>query len=73
MNYKKFIVSGFTALSLLVGGIAQAQTDASSTPGAPNTGAGGDAAQNVLLLVTSGLVAIAGAGYLLRTRKTQTH
>lgn len=38
----------------------------STTPGAPNTGAGGDTTQNLLLLGISGLVVVAGGAYLAR-------
>ncbi|MGE5540687.1 MAG: hypothetical protein ACM3TU_00150 [Bacillota bacterium] len=67
-------------LALLLGGsAAQAQTSsttdttagtytASTTPGTPNTGAGGNAAENVIMLVGTGALALAGATYLLRSR-----
>ncbi len=38
----------------------------STTPGLPNTGAGGDAAANAALLLTSGLVAIGGTVLVAR-------
>lgn len=37
-----------------------------TTPGTPNTGAGGEAASNALLLGSSALIALLGAGYLVR-------
>ena len=40
------------------------------TPGAPNTGAGGDLATNIALLVASAVVAIGGLTYLARSFKT---
>lgn len=40
----------------------------SATPGTPNTGAGGNAADNALMLVSTGAVALLGATYLLRSR-----
>ncbi|MDE1925426.1 MAG: hypothetical protein KGH79_04610, partial [Patescibacteria group bacterium] len=41
-------------------------TTSTTTPGAPNTGAGGDTTQNLLLLGISGLIVIAGGAYLAR-------
>lgn len=41
-----------------------------TTPTAPNTGAGGNAADNYLVLGASALVAAAGAAYLARSKKT---
>ncbi len=37
-----------------------------TTPGVPNTGAGGDAASNLAMLGVAALVAIGGAAYLSR-------
>lgn len=45
-------------------------TTGATTPTAPNTGAGGDAAQNLTLLGVSALVAVGGAAYLARTKKS---
>ncbi len=39
---------------------------ATTTPGAPNTGAGGDMATNMALLGTSAVAALAGIAYLGR-------
>lgn len=39
-----------------------------TTPGTPNTGAGGNAEQNALILTTTGAVALLGGLYLLRAR-----
>ena len=39
-----------------------------TTPGVPNTGAGGDAAGNLAILGASALVAIGGAAYLARQK-----
>lgn len=47
-----------------------ASTTASTTPGVPNTGAGGDAAQNLLLLGISAAVALAGIAYLSARART---
>jgi hypothetical protein len=38
-----------------------------TAPGAPNTGAGGNATTNILLLVTSAALAAIGVGYVYRT------
>jgi len=43
-------------------------TNGSTTPGIPNTGAGGDTAANIALLTTSGIVVLGGAAYLLRRK-----
>ncbi len=40
----------------------------STTPGVPNTGAGGDATTNLAVLGVSALVAAGGAAYLARKR-----
>ncbi|MGH7141604.1 MAG: hypothetical protein ACREGH_03165 [Minisyncoccia bacterium] len=45
-----------------------ATTGRTGTPGVPNTGAGGDAAMNLALLVVSGFAAVAAAAYLARRR-----
>lgn len=39
-----------------------------TAPGTPNTGAGGDAAENAMILTGTGAVALLGASYLLRSR-----
>lgn len=51
---------------LLTAGVVSAQTDATSTPGVGNTGAGGNSAANMILLGTSAVVAIGGTAYLAR-------
>jgi len=70
MHAKKIVSAFVLALALLSGGVAYAQTDASSTitttPGVPNTGAGGDTTTNLAVLGASALIAIAGGAYLLR-------
>lgn len=44
-------------------------TSATGTaPGVPNTGAGGDAATNALVLAIAGVVALGGVGYLATRR-----
>ncbi|MBU6231987.1 MAG: hypothetical protein KGI45_01745 [Patescibacteria group bacterium] len=44
---------------------------ATSTPGAPNTGAGGDAAANLAMLAASGMIGVLGAAYVLRTARAR--
>ena len=39
-----------------------------TTPGIPNTGAGGNAAANIMTLVVSAIIAVGGATYLTRER-----
>lgn len=62
------------ASSTLYGGTTSATgasgTMTSTTPGAPNTGAGGDTTQNLVLLGLSGLVVVAGGAYLARKGAT---
>ena len=50
-------------------GYTTTSATSSTTPGTPNTGAGGDAATNAVVLTLSGLVAVAGLAFLARTRK----
>lgn len=52
-------------LGSMVGGVAHAQTG-TTTPGTPNTGAGGDSSTVLLLLGASAFVLIAGGIYLTR-------
>ncbi|HYF13104.1 MAG TPA: hypothetical protein VD928_02305 [Candidatus Paceibacterota bacterium] len=59
-------ISGATALAWLVTGIASAQTTTTTTPGVPNTGAGGDAMTNLAMLGISAAIAIIGLAYLSR-------
>lgn len=67
MNAKK-IVGTLALTSLLMAGAVSAQTtpEATTTPGVPDTGAGGTAATNVLLLGAAAAVALAGGAYLTR-------
>mgnify|MGYP003388141834 CR=1 FL=1 len=78
-NYKKVLAVLTIAGALATSGVAFAQTASTTTtttvapvttPTAPNTGAGGDAAQNMALLAGSVLVVAAGATYLARKRLT---
>ncbi|MDB5194907.1 MAG: hypothetical protein JWO84_91 [Parcubacteria group bacterium] len=75
MRFATFIP--MLALALLLGtGAAHAQTGSTTTttgttvttPGTPNTGAGGNAGENALILTGTGAVALLGATYLLRSR-----
>ncbi|MDE2212977.1 MAG: hypothetical protein KGJ34_00340 [Patescibacteria group bacterium] len=68
----RILGSVFVATSLVLGlaatAAAQTTTYATTTPGAPNTGAGGDVAMNILLLCVSAVVVLAGASYLVFRR-----
>ncbi len=62
------ILGSAAAGSLLLAGVASAQTTtATTTPGVPNTGAG-DLVVNVMVLAVSALIAIGGALYLYTSR-----
>lgn len=63
--------SGATIASSTQGGSGAGTTGsgATSTPGSPNTGAGGDAITNAVLLLGSGLIVIAGGLYLYTRRE----
>jgi len=80
-NYKKVLGAAAIVSALAMGGTAFAQTTTSAgasttvttpaavTPTAPNTGAGGNAAENYALLGITGLIAAAGVTYLARSKK----
>lgn len=69
MNTKlKKIMSGTALAFLLSAGVVAAQTS-STTPGTPDTGAGGTSTANLLLLGGSAAVALVGAVMLARKRK----
>ncbi len=84
-RYLAKLASGAAISAMLLGGssMAFAQTTttttgtdtttmtSSSTPGVPNTGAGGDAATNLALLGISALALIGGGAYLARQRLAQ--
>jgi hypothetical protein len=60
-------ISLATMLAWLVAGVASAQTTTgTTTPGVPNTGAGGDLVLNLFVLAVTGAVALIGAVYLSR-------
>jgi hypothetical protein len=59
-------------LGASTGPIALGSGTGSSVPGSPDTGAGGNAPVNYLLLALSGLVAITGAGVLIQRKRTRT-
>lgn len=67
---KRVLATGALA-ALLIAGPAFAQTASTTddtTPGTPNTGSGGNAAANMVLLTGSALVAIGGVTMLARRR-----
>ena len=51
-------------VALLTGMGAVGVSAQTTTPGTPDTGSGGDSANNIIVLVVSGLVAAGGALYL---------
>ncbi len=64
---------GVAATLIAAAPLALAQTTTSTTtgtttPGIPNTGAGGDAATNALVLAITGAAALGGIGYLATRR-----
>ncbi len=67
MSAKKFLSAAALAF-LLTAGTANAQTSTSSTTtvGTPNTGAGGNAAANLIILGSTAAIALAGLTYLSR-------
>lgn len=71
MSTKKFL--GAAALAfLMTSGIASAQaTTSTTTPGTPNTGVGGSATINLILLGSTAAIALAGFAYLSRGRLTE--
>lgn len=64
---KKLIPSLALVALLMTGAAAHAQTGG-TTAGAPNTGAGGAAAENIALLTATGALAIGAGMYALRSR-----
>lgn len=58
--------SGAAADSVTTMGTSTTGTMGTTSPGLPNTGLGGDAALNFGLLLSSGLIAVAGTVYALR-------
>ncbi len=66
----KRIINTVALTMLLVAGSAAAQTTTPDTtaPGTPNTGSGGNAAGNVLLLTGSAAIALGGLAMLSRRR-----
>ena len=66
MNMKR-IVQGLELAVLMSAGVASAQTDTTTaTPAVGDTGSGGNATANIILLGTSAIVAIGGTAYLAR-------
>lgn len=79
MSLKQHIGVALAAISMLsIGAMASAQTTdtttmqttATTTPGVPNTGAGGDAAANWIILAATGIVMIGGIIYLARSPRS---
>lgn len=72
MKIKKIINTVAFTIVLLAGSAAAQTTTPSTTtgevPGSPNTGSGGNAIANVVLLTGSAAVALGGAAYLARRR-----
>lgn len=67
---KNVLATGALAV-LLIAGPAFAQTASTTddtTPGTPNTGSGGNATANMVLLTGSALVAVGGVAALARRR-----
>lgn len=69
----KKIIHAAALTVLFLAGSAAAQTSSSSpattaSPGTPNTGSGGNAAVNILVLTGSAAVALSGLAYLARRR-----
>ena len=72
MKKKIITVLGVGVLMLAVvmlSGVAYAQT-ASTTPGTPTTGAGGDLALNITLLASSLFLIIGGIAYLYHPKES---
>ncbi len=69
---KKVVGAGAVAATIALGSVgtlASAQVGATTTtPGSPNTGAGGDAATTLFTLAAAALIAGAGMTYLYRER-----
>ncbi len=75
MHMKSTIAKAAVAAALIAAApLALAQTASttdtgtSTTPGTPNTGAGGDALQNMLLLGVSSAAVLGAAAYLARRK-----
>lgn len=67
MRSAKIISALALVAALSSAGVVAAQTTtATTTPGTPETGVGGDVAGNLALLGSSALVALAGAAYISR-------
>lgn len=68
MSAKK-IINTVALTMLLLGGPAAAQTTTpNEIPGTPNTGSGGSAPTNILLLTGSAAVTLGGIAMLMRRR-----
>lgn len=68
MSSKKIIGSAALALLLMAGPVsAQTSTTSTTTVGTPNTGAGG-AAANLIILGSTAAIALAGLTYISRRK-----
>lgn len=69
---KKAIGAAAVGILLLASGVSAQTTgtgtDATSTVGTPNTGAGGQTGANLIVLAGSAALALGGAAYLARRR-----
>lgn len=64
------MVSAAALAVLLSAGAASAQTTTSTTtPGTPNTGVGGSATTNAIVLGSTAAIALLGAAYIARKRQ----
>jgi hypothetical protein len=76
MTSAKKILSATALTFFLLAGAASAQTATDTTDtldatvGTPNTGAGGSASENMLLMGISAAAALGGAAFLLSRRQT---
>lgn len=66
------VLGTFGTLAVLtVSGAARALAQGTTTPGTPNTGAGGDSISLLLLLGMSALAVFGAGGYLLRKQAAE--
>jgi hypothetical protein len=60
---KTFQIGTATLLAWTVAGIASAQVVATSTPGTPDTGAGGEMVTNLVVLAIAAIIVVAGVAF----------
>jgi hypothetical protein len=63
--FKQLLTTSALAAMFVIGA-QTASAQGTTTPGTPNTGAGGEAAANVLILAASALAIVGGTSYLAR-------